>query len=159
MSYKIMERMNHAINKGNLNRVKTLLNSGTNINVRGMFGWTPLMYAAFFGRLAILKELLRRGANINARNQWGYTALMYAAIEGRTAVVGELLKRGANKNGVMNRINISANMKNFITRKHNAVKTISRYRKAATMRRRLSFIGSNTAKSLPRNMVRKILNK
>ena len=153
-----MAPMNHAINKGNLNRVKTLLNSGTNINVRGMFGWTPLMYAAFFGRLAILKELLRRGANINARTNTGFSALMYSALEGHRAIVYELLKHGANKNGVLNRPNIPANMKNVI-HKHKAGLTIAKYQKAATMRRRLSFIGSNFAKSLPRNMARKILNR
>ena len=154
-----MASIHRAVNNGNLNRVKTLLNSGTNINRRTIYGWTPLIHAAYYGHLAIVRELLKRGANINARTNTGISALMYAALEGRTAIVGELLKRGANKNGVMNRINISAHMKNFITRKHNAVKTISRYQKAATMRRRLSFIGSNMAKSLPRNMARKILNR
>jgi hypothetical protein len=49
-----------------------------------------------------------------------------------------------------------ANVKNAIM-KHKAAKTILKYHKAATLRRRLSFIGSNMAKSLPRNMVRKIL--
>jgi ankyrin repeat protein len=116
------------------------------------------MVAAYYGRLEIVKELLKRGANINARNQWGLTALVYAALEGRTAVVGELLKHGANTNGVMNRKNIPEKMKNVI-RKHNAGRTIAKYHKAATMRRRLSFIGSNFARSLPRNMTRKMLNR
>ena len=137
---------------GNLNRVTELLNSGTNVNTR-----TALMIAAAYGRLAIVRELLNRGANINAKNRFGKTPLYYAAYQGRLPVVRELLKRGASiPNGVLNRNNIHENVKNVI-RKHKAHKTILKYKNAATLRRRLAFIGSNMAKSLPQNMVRKIL--
>ena len=150
-----MENIHVAAFNGNVNRVRMFLNSGTNVNARHQNQTTPLIWAAMMGRLAVVRELLDRGANVNARGN-GQTALQWAASFGHLPVVRLLLDRGANTNRVLNRRNIRANIRNVI-RKHNAAKTILKYHRAATLRRRLSFIGSNTAKSLPRNMTRKIL--
>ena len=141
---------------GHLATVRELLDRGANINARSNSGWTALICATYYGHLAVVRLLLDRGANINARDHVGQTALSLAAFSEQLPVVRELLKRGANTNGILNRRSINENMKNVI-RKHNAAKTILKYKKALNMRRRLSFIGSNMAKSLPRNMTRKIL--
>ena len=184
-----MANIHNAARNGNLNRVRALLNSGTNVNARYQYGQTPLMFAAYTGRLPMVRELLDRGANINARDHegetaliraafWGHlaivrlllergananartyegwTPLMYAADSGHLAIVRELMNKGANTNGVLNVRYLPTNMKNAII-KHKAGLTIAKYKKTSNMRRRLSFIGSNMAKSLPRNMVRKIL--
>ena len=140
---------------GRLAVVRELLDRGANVNARNNNGQTALHLAAYYGHLAVVRELLDRGANVNARGN-GQTALQWAASFGHLPVVRLLLDRGANTNRVLNRRNIRANIRNVI-RKHNAAKTILKYHRAATLRRRLSFIGSNTAKSLPRNMTRKIL--
>ena len=142
--------------KGRLPMVRELLDRGANINARDHEGETALIRAAFWGHLAIVRLLLERGANANARTYEGWTPLMYAADSGHLAIVRELMNKGANTNGVLNVRYLPTNMKNAII-KHKAGLTIAKYKKTSNMRRRLSFIGSNMAKSLPRNMVRKIL--
>jgi ankyrin repeat protein len=145
-----------AAESGHLEIVRELLNRGANIRVRDFAGYSPLMEAVVGGHLEVVKELLRRGANINTRDGHGKTPLIRAAGRGHLEIVRELLKRGANTNGILNRRNVSENMKNVI-RKHRAGLKFSKYKKALSMRRRLAFVGSNFAKSLPPNMVRKIL--
>ena len=61
-------------------------------------GWTPLMTAAYKGRLPMVSELLNKGANINSRSNDGQTALLYAAFWGYLPIVKLLLNRGANIN-------------------------------------------------------------
>ena len=93
-----MAPIHNAVRNGNLNGVRALLNSGTNINERTHTGSTALMSAADYGHLAMVRELLDRGANINARDRDGWTALMRAALGGHLPIVRLLLDRGANIN-------------------------------------------------------------
>ena len=53
--------------KGELELVKTLLNSGTDVNVKGYLGYTPLIWASRMGRLETVKYLLQNGANMDAK--------------------------------------------------------------------------------------------
>ena len=55
--------------KGELELVKTLLNSGTDVNVKGYLGYTPLIWASRMGRLETVKFLLQNGANMDAKTQ------------------------------------------------------------------------------------------
>ena len=145
-----------AVSSKHLAVVKELLDRGANINSQTRFGWTPLYMAVWRGNLPVVRLLLDRGAKINARDENGRTALIDAAAFGNLPMVKLLLNRGANTKGVLNSPRIKENVKNVI-RRHKAGLTIAKHYKAATLRRRLSFIGSNMAKSLPRNMTRKIL--
>lgn len=44
---------------------------------------TPLMHAAYKGKLDMCKLLLRHGADVNChQHEHGYTALMFAALSG-----------------------------------------------------------------------------
>ena len=56
--------------------VKTLLNTGANIEVRSKRGETSLHGAAKFGSPAVVKTLLNAGANIEARDEAGSTLLL-----------------------------------------------------------------------------------
>jgi ankyrin repeat protein len=147
---------------GNLKGVRTLLNSGANVNARNQHGFAALHWAAMNGHLAMVRLLLDGGANINARDGDGWTTLIYAARLGHLAMVRLLLDRGANTNGVMNRINISANMKNVI-RKH-AGRTILKYKKTSNMRRRaasaktLNSVRTPNGRPLPPNAIRSIMS-
>ena len=141
--------------KGELSIVKELIKRGANVNLRDGSGETPLMGAAYEGELSIVKELIKAGADVSAQSD-GWDALTYAALERYTGVIRYLVEKGANTNTALNHHNMNYNMKNYII-KHKAGLTIAKYKKALNMRRRLSFIGSNKVKSLPRNVTRKIL--
>jgi ankyrin repeat protein len=89
-----------AADKGDLSAVKTLLDSGADVNDRGIAGKTALITAADKGHLAVVKELLTRGANANLYNNWGETALKavagsYITRPEGAAILKELLKHGA----------------------------------------------------------------
>jgi ankyrin repeat protein len=149
--------------KGRLPMVSELLNKGANINSRSNDGQTALLYAAFWGYLPVVKLLLNRGANINVRSGFGYNALMLAVISRNLELVRELLKRGANTNGVLNRNNIPANIRNAII-KHKAGLTIAKYKKTSNMRRRaasakaLNNVRTPNGRPLPPNAIRSIMS-
>jgi uncharacterized protein len=71
-----------AINSGQIDCVKLMLDRGANVNLPGDEGVTPLMTSVrvtYRNGLEITQLLIKRGANINAIAGKGSTALMYAA--------------------------------------------------------------------------------
>src|SRR5439155_9087562 len=66
------------------------------VNLRGLGGSTPLMYAALYGDLKSMRTLLAAGADPNSRNYSGATALMWAV--GDLEKTRLLLDRGADVN-------------------------------------------------------------
>jgi ankyrin repeat protein len=80
---------------------KILLDAGADVNLRNIFGETPLMYAARFMKLDNVDLLIKRGANIEARDLDGRTALSHVehgniTYDIRRKVIQALLKNGAN---------------------------------------------------------------
>ena len=73
-----------------------LLDAGANKEWRDDDGWTPIIYAAFHGRLATVKLLADRGADKNARDNRGRSALIWAGLQGRSEVAAFLLDRGVD---------------------------------------------------------------
>ena len=61
-----MAPIHNAARRGNLHRVKTLLNQGVPVNSRNEGGYTPLHFATYSGpvRVNVAQELLRRGAHV-----------------------------------------------------------------------------------------------
>jgi len=92
------EGLFQAIQKGSQAQVETLLSGGTDVNARDDNGLTPLMVAAFLGRVDVVRLLLQKGADVNARDLQGEGALIKASAAGRDEVVGLLLKKGADVN-------------------------------------------------------------
>jgi hypothetical protein len=99
--------LNAAIKKGDTEKVKELLASGTNPNEkRGQK--TPLMIAAHTANAEAVALLLDKGAELEAKDSLGNTALMLAAggwgYKGKEKkekcleVVKTLLERGADPN-------------------------------------------------------------
>ena len=97
----LADQFSAAIRTNDLTRLKTLLDSGADVNVTSQRGITPLMQAAFAGSLDAMTLLLDRGADVNVRNTAGSTALIWAASE--TPKVRLLIERGADVNTVSNR--------------------------------------------------------
>ncbi|TLD44337.1 MAG: hypothetical protein FAZ92_03406 [Accumulibacter sp.] len=81
--------------KGLLPFVKRLVEAGADVN---LYGWSPLVYAAFGGRTAVVEYLLIKGAEVNATTPNGSTALLFAARFGHLEVVELLLRNKADPN-------------------------------------------------------------
>ena len=65
-------------NIGNVERVKQLLSSGVDIELRNNAGGTPLHAASANGRIEVVKLFISKGANVNAQNIQGGTPLNLA---------------------------------------------------------------------------------
>lgn len=87
-----------AVTHNSLDCVRLLLRRGAGTEVADNAGWTPLIYAAYFGAgTALLQELLDHHADIDARNSRGVTALYLASAAGHEEQVAFLLGRGADR--------------------------------------------------------------
>jgi ankyrin repeat protein len=78
--------------------VRTLLETGRNIEMRNAEGDTPLLYAVRTKAKNTLRMLLGRGANPNATNDKGVTALHYAILANSPQMANALLEMGADPN-------------------------------------------------------------
>lgn len=85
-----------AVERKNFEEVQSLLDTGTDIDVRNDYEDTALIFAASSGRIEAVKFLLDRGANVNAKNNWDHTPLLLAANNGHTDIVSILLASGAD---------------------------------------------------------------
>ena len=69
----------HACEFGNLNSVRILIKSGSDINKRDIFGKTILMYAVESENLELIKYLIEDiEVNINEKDDWGQNAIFFA---------------------------------------------------------------------------------
>ena len=85
-----------AIRANDLTRLKALVTTKADANVKDEIGQTPLMYSAFAGSVDAMKFLIAQGADVDAQTAFGSTALIYSATE--MAKVRALLDAGANVN-------------------------------------------------------------
>ena len=76
--------------------VTVLLERNAHVNVKSLFGFTPLLLATEEGHCNVVLELLQHGADINAYNRYRNTALHYAVNSGNTDMVALLLDNGIN---------------------------------------------------------------
>ena len=72
------ERIFEAIENGEANTVRDLLNAGFDVNTKNDDGDTPLMTACYKGNSEIVKILIDAGADVNACGESGIRALDYA---------------------------------------------------------------------------------
>ncbi|MDP2815339.1 MAG: ankyrin repeat domain-containing protein [Rectinemataceae bacterium] len=100
-----------AVEKGDINTVKQLLDKGVDLNEIGYadrditireitinknITMTALAFAAWKGHTNVVKLLLDKGADINAVDDHGYTPLRSAIYKGHTDIVKMLLDKGAD---------------------------------------------------------------
>lgn len=89
-----------ATRKGDLAKVKALLDKGVSANAKSDYGQTPLFFACDRGYLEIVKLLVERGADVNVEDTFYHaTALSWAAQKNRTEIVKILLDHGAKSAG------------------------------------------------------------
>ena len=63
---------------------------------RELYGFTPLLVAAFEGNVEMVEMLITHGADIEAFDDWEDTPINVAAWNGKLAVVQKLVELGAN---------------------------------------------------------------
>jgi len=97
--------LSEAAMKGDLDRVKALVEAGGSPNAVDKWGWTALHWSVYYGKTPVLHYLLERGADPNAqvakayRNiKAGATALIIAAYYGYEEPMAALLKKRADRN-------------------------------------------------------------
>jgi ankyrin repeat protein len=66
-----------AIRANDLPKLKVLIGSGSDINIRDRHGATPLMYSAAVGSVDSMKMLLNAGGDAKAKNAFDATALLW----------------------------------------------------------------------------------
>ncbi|MBA0781289.1 hypothetical protein Gotri_002227 [Gossypium trilobum] len=82
-------------NEGDLEGIKELLDSGTNVNFKDIDGRTALHVAACQGLTDVVRLLLDRGAEVDSKDRWGSTPLADAVYYKNQDVIKLLEKHGA----------------------------------------------------------------
>ena len=90
--------IHEAARDGNIEAVKQHLAAGTDVNAKGKYEETPLLYATLEGHKEIAELLITKGANVNAEDKWGNTPLHLAAYKGHKENVKLLIAKGADVN-------------------------------------------------------------
>lgn len=88
-------RLFHAVEKGNLDEVKSILAQGVSINAKDSLGNSSLIKAVDDEEVEMAKYLIQKGANVNLRNTMGETALYRAVYRGNLELVKLLVHAGA----------------------------------------------------------------
>nr|KAF6468905.1 ankyrin repeat and MYND domain containing 2 [Molossus molossus] len=116
------------IGKGTIQEAGTLLASkNVRVNCLDENGMTPLMHAAYKGKLDMCKLLLRHGADVNChQHEHGYTALMFAALSGNKDITWAMLEAGAETDVVNSVGRTAAQMAAFVGQ-HDCVTVINNF--------------------------------
>lgn len=92
--------VNKATENHDVGRVKQLIRSGAEVDLKDSDGCTPLIRASLYGYSDIVELLIKAKADVNATDEriGNSTALMCAAIQGNDHIVKLLVQAGANIN-------------------------------------------------------------
>lgn len=85
-----------AVEAGDLQSVRALLDQGADMQVTSNGGMTPLHLAAFLGHRDIVATLVSAGADVDVRDRFERTPLHHAAFDGHESVVVYLLLHDAD---------------------------------------------------------------
>lgn len=93
-NYKIA--LHYAVEKGNFEICKKLIEKGSHISEHDAMKFTPLHYSIMNGKSEIASLLIKSGADISNRGQSSITPLHMAAKVGVDSIISELLRYGAH---------------------------------------------------------------
>ncbi|XP_044908381.1 ankyrin repeat and MYND domain-containing protein 2 isoform X1 [Felis catus] len=104
-----------------------LASKNVRVNCLDENGMTPLMHAAYKGKLDMCRLLLRHGADVNChQHEHGYTALMFAALSGNKDITWVMLEAGAETDVVNSVGRTAAQMAAFVGQ-HDCVTIINNF--------------------------------
>ena len=87
-----------AVSSGNLDLVRTLINTGANVNAQGRMGYTILQNAFMMSNAEIIKVLINAGADVNDYSRDSFSPLKMAVATNRADIVKMLIDAGAHIN-------------------------------------------------------------
>jgi hypothetical protein len=92
-----LTQLHHCVRNGLTYSVKRLLSiRNINVNLKDLYGSTPLHSAAVNGHVEIARLLLQNGADVNAKSNFDSTPLHDAAIFGHIDILHLLVENGAD---------------------------------------------------------------
>ncbi len=89
--------IDYAISGGDRDLVGLMIDHGADLTATTR-GFTPLMSAAWHGRVDMMRMIVKNGADINARDDYGRSAIMLAVSQNKIRAVKFLIEKGADKN-------------------------------------------------------------
>src|SRR5512134_2345858 len=92
------EEWKEATKQGDLEKVRSLLEEGADINAKDRYGQTALMNAAHAGQVELVRLLVEKGADLNVTAKYNLSALMLALITHHVEVARLLIEAGADLN-------------------------------------------------------------
>jgi ankyrin repeat protein len=87
-----------ATKQGDLEKVRSLLEEGADINAKDQHGQTALMNAAHAGQVELVRLLIENGADLNVTAKHNLSALMLSLITHHVEVARLLIEAGADVN-------------------------------------------------------------
>ena len=81
---------------GHVEKIRSFMEGGTDIDTKGEDGQTPLFKAVYGGHVDAVRFLLDNGANVNEKDKEGNTSLHYAVWFHRNEIAKLLIDRGAD---------------------------------------------------------------
>ena len=87
-----------AAREGDLEKVKSFIKDGVDINAKAKGGETPLFAAISANKKDVVEFLIAEGADVNAESKWGLTPLHEACVSTSKDVIELLISKGANVN-------------------------------------------------------------
>jgi ankyrin repeat protein len=85
-----------AVRDKDLERVKLVIQKGTDVNYKDDCEWTALFWSVYVDRIDICKLLLENGADVNKPEESKWTPLIYAVATRKIDIIKLLLIYGAN---------------------------------------------------------------
>lgn len=92
----IVNAMRMEVSKGNLDKIRFLIDKGADLNHKHLLGDTVLHRAAEEGQLNVVKFLVEQGMMVDITNDHGNTALHHAARAGHIQCASVLIDLGAD---------------------------------------------------------------
>jgi len=112
-----------AVEEGDLDQVKALIEHGASVLESDRYGWLPLHWAAGADRVAIVRFFVGLGSPLEARATDQWTALHLACVTGSSRAVAALVRAGADVNSVAKGGNTSLHLA-LVPRKPRTVKIL-----------------------------------